>query len=144
VASPGPWARDPESGHPMLRFFWFWRKRSSGKVIDYPPIKLDVCPDDPSSRDYYCRRQILLNERGYGDLTRKFDIKIATRQNWTCPVCLGSLGSNLGEPLHMHHIVELSNGGKDVPSNRGSRLLSKKVTVSPHSSSLGLSYESAS
>ena len=109
--------KDPESGHPMLRFVWFWRKRSSGKVIDYPPIKLDVCPDNPSCRDYYCRRQILLSERGYGDLTRNFDIKIATRQSWTCPVCLGSLGSNLGEPLHMHHIVELSNGGKDVPSN---------------------------
>jgi len=43
--------RDPSTGIPMLRAFWFWRKKiPGGKVIDYSPVKLDQTSDNPDSR----------------------------------------------------------------------------------------------
>lgn len=59
----------------------------------------------------------MLLSRGYADLTKKFDLNLAQRQNWSCPVCYQSFGNNLGEPIHRHHIVEKQFGGKDTPSN---------------------------
>ncbi len=110
--------RDPTTGIAMLKPFLFWRKKvPGGKVIDYPPLKLEHCPDNPDSRQYFHDRHIRLLDRGYADLTKQLDIHIANRQDWICPVCSQSFGYNLGEPIHRHHIVERSLGGKDWPSN---------------------------
>lgn len=110
--------RDPVTGIPMLRAFWFWRKKvPGGKVIDYSPVKLDQAPDNPDSRQYFHDRHLLLLSRGYADLTRKLDIHLAEKQDWACPVCNLSFGFDLGEPIHKHHIVERRLGGKDWPSN---------------------------
>jgi RNA-directed DNA polymerase len=110
--------RDPSTGVAMLRAFWFWRRQiPGGKVIAYSPVKLDQVPDNPDSREYFHNRNIMLLSRGYADLTKKFDITLAQKQNWCCPVCSLSFGNNLGEPIHRHHIIERRLGGKDTPSN---------------------------
>lgn len=101
----------------MLRAFWFWRKKHAGKVIDYVPVKLDQVKDNPECREYFKQREIMLFERGYADLTRKSDIYLASKQNWVCPVCYNSLGENLGEPIHRHHIKPVASGGSNSPSN---------------------------
>lgn len=109
--------KDPVSGIPMLRSFWFWRRKHAGKVIDYVPVKLDQVKDNPDSREYFRQRDIMLFERGYANLTRKAEIYLASKQGWVCPVCRNSLGENLGEPIHRHHINPKSHGGTDLPSN---------------------------
>jgi len=110
--------KDPATGVAMLRAFWFWRRQiPGGKIIAYSPVKLDQVPDNPDSRNYFHDRNIMLLSRGYADLTKRFDLNLANRQNWSCPVCHLSFGDNLGEPIHRHHIVERRKGGKDTPSN---------------------------
>lgn len=59
----------------------------------------------------------MLFSRGYADLTRNADIYLASKQNWACPVCSNSLGENLGEPIHRHHIIPISSSGSNLPSN---------------------------
>lgn len=46
----------PQTGTPMLRFFWFWRKKYAGKIIDYVPVKLDQVKNNPDCRGYFKER----------------------------------------------------------------------------------------
>lgn len=107
--------RDPDTNRPLLRFYWFYEPMSKKK--DWIQIASLRCPDDPSpvAKEYFKVRQSQLVERRLIDFTSKKDQYLAKKQGFICPICADSLFND--EPLHRHHIVELSRGGLDTLSN---------------------------
>ncbi|WP_026796177.1 MULTISPECIES: group II intron reverse transcriptase/maturase [Planktothrix] len=76
-------------------------------------VKGTSSPDNPALSDYWFHRQTRYGKT-YWDKGSKL-YRVATNQNWRCPVCNEHLFN--GEPLHTHHSVQLKHGGTDAEEN---------------------------
>jgi RNA-directed DNA polymerase len=99
-----PWVfGDKQTGAYLLKFSWFPIER-------HVLVKGTASPDDPRLKDYWMKRQA----RPVKDLTLSKQ-KLAKRQKGRCPECGESLFND--EELHVHHLLPLSQGGKNTYSN---------------------------
>jgi len=99
-----PWVfGDKQTGAHLLKFSWFPIER-------HVLVKGTASPDDPCLKDYWMKRQA----RSVKDLTFSKQ-KLAKRQKGRCPECGESLFND--EELHVHHLLPLSQGGKNTYSN---------------------------
>ncbi len=99
-----PWVfGDKQTGAYLLKFSWFPIER-------HILVKGTASPDDPHLKDYWMKRQA----RSVKDLTFSKQ-KLAKRQKGRCPECGESLFND--EELHVHHLLPLSQGGKNTYSN---------------------------
>jgi RNA-directed DNA polymerase len=67
-------------------------------------------PFDPALKTYWQQRAKV--RTSYSTAS---DTKIAAKQKYMCPVCFSNLYNK--QLLERHHLVYLSNGGKDTPGN---------------------------
>jgi len=76
-------------------------------------VKGTASPDDPELTKYWQDRMTRYGKTYWEKGTKLY--KVATNQNWSCPIC----GDHLlnGEKLHTHHIVQRKNGGTDKEEN---------------------------
>ena len=76
-------------------------------------VKGTASPDDPELTKYWQDRMTRYGKTYWEKGTKLY--KVATNQNWSCPIC----GDHLlnGEKLHTHHIVQRKNGGADNEEN---------------------------
>ena len=76
-------------------------------------VKGTASPDDPELTKYWQDRMTRYGKTYWEKGTKLY--KVATNQNWSCPIC----GDHLlnGEKLHTHHIVQRKNGGTDNEEN---------------------------
>src|SRR6266851_593752 len=99
-----PWVfGDKQTGAYLLKFSWFPIER-------HTLVKGRSSPDDPRLKDYWMKRQA----RSAKDLTFSKQ-ELAKRQKGRCPECGESLFND--EELHVHHLLPLSQGGKNTYSN---------------------------
>lgn len=99
-----PWVfGDKQTGAHLLTFSWFPIER-------HVLVKGTASPDDPRLKDYWVKRQA----KSVKDLTLSKQ-KLAKRQQGRCPECGESLFND--EELHVHHLLPLSQGGKNNYSN---------------------------
>jgi RNA-directed DNA polymerase len=94
---------DKHTGGYLLRFDWFPIER-------HTLVRGKASPDDPCLKDYWKKRQTAKAK----DLTFSKQ-KLAKRQHGRCPECGESLFND--EELHVHHLLPLSQGGKNSYSN---------------------------
>jgi RNA-directed DNA polymerase len=95
---------DKKTGRYLLKFSWF-------KIERHPLVRGRASPDDPSLREYWWERRKI----SIWSLTRS-DEKLATAQDWKCPVCGMDLDN--GEAIQRHHRIPRAEGGSDSLSNR--------------------------
>jgi RNA-directed DNA polymerase len=76
-------------------------------------VKGTASPDDPELTKYWQERMTRYGKTYWEKGTKLY--KVATNQNWSCPIC----GDHLlnGEKLHTHHIIQRKNGGTDNEEN---------------------------
>jgi RNA-directed DNA polymerase len=67
-------------------------------------------PFDPALKTYWRSRSKV--RTSYSTAS---DMKIAAKQKYVCPVCSSNLYNK--QFIERHHLVYLSNGGKDTPGN---------------------------
>jgi len=92
------------TGRYLHKFRWF-------NIVRHILVRGKSSQDDPSLREYWWKRQrVNAHHLSIGD------VKLASDQDWRCPIC----GEDLinGEELHRHHWVPRSEGGSDSYSNR--------------------------
>ncbi|MDJ0597032.1 MAG: group II intron reverse transcriptase/maturase [Pleurocapsa sp. MO_226.B13] len=95
------------NGNYMTKFSWV-------KINRHVLIKGKSSPDDPSLKDYFEKREQKSNKTEAKELNKKQEY-VAYKQKYKCPVCGQSLFNN--EPLHLHHIIPTSKGGKGDTKN---------------------------
>ncbi len=98
---------DKKSGNYIIKFAWT-------KIQRHSLVVKRSSPDDPSLREYWEKRNKKSNKSEV-DIFNKKQALIAGKQDFKCPVCGQTLFNN--EPLHLHHIVPRSKGGKDTVNN---------------------------
>ncbi|NQE38555.1 group II intron reverse transcriptase/maturase [Microcoleus asticus] len=86
---------------------------SSIPIERHVKVKGTASPDDPELTKYWQDRMTRYGKTYWEKGTKLY--KVATNQNWSCPIC----GDHLlnGEKLHTHHIVQRKNGGTDNEEN---------------------------
>lgn len=86
---------------------------SSIPIERHVKVKGTASPDDPELTKYWQDRMTRYGKTYWEKGTKLY--KVATNQNWSCPIC----GDHLlnGEKLHTHHIVPRKNGGTDNEEN---------------------------
>jgi RNA-directed DNA polymerase len=94
---------DKQTGGYLLRFDWFPIER-------HTLVRGKASPDDPCLKDYWKKRQTAKAK----DLTFSKQ-KLVKRQYGRCPECGETLFND--EELHVHHLLPLSQGGKNSYSN---------------------------
>ena len=98
---------DKKTGSHMIKFIWI-------NIQRHPLITKKSSPDDPSLKDYWEKRRTK-NSKSEVEKFNKKSQRIISKQNHKCPVCGQTLYNN--EPLHLHHIIPKSEGGKDTLNN---------------------------
>jgi RNA-directed DNA polymerase len=78
--------------------------------LSHVMVKGTNSPFDPSLKSYWRSRSKV--RTSYSTAS---DTKIVAKQKYVCPVCSSNLYNK--EFLERHHLVYLSNGGKDTPGN---------------------------
>jgi RNA-directed DNA polymerase len=87
--------------------------------IGYTPIerhikvKGEASPDDPSLTEYWEKRYQKTGKSYWEKSSRNY--RIAQNQNWKCPICGQPLFN--GEEIETHHIVPVTEGGRDDTGN---------------------------
>lgn len=82
-------------------------------IVRHVKVKGKASPDDPTLTDYWVQRQVKYGKEYFSKGTKHH--KIATRQQWKCPVCGEPLCN--GEELHTHHKIPVKDGGNDGENN---------------------------
>ncbi|XZO02575.1 MAG: reverse transcriptase N-terminal domain-containing protein [Microcoleus sp.] len=87
--------------------------RFEPRIERHVKVKGTASPDDPELTKYWQDRMTRYGKTYWEKGTKLY--KVATNQNWSCPIC----GDHLlnGEKLHTHHIVQRKNGGTDNEEN---------------------------
>lgn len=98
---------DKSTGNFMLKF-------SSFSIQRHTLVKGKNSPDDPSLKEYWKKRKLELDANEAEKYNKKKQT-VAKNQQYRCPECGDSIFN--GEPLHLHHIVQRRDGGKDNPKN---------------------------
>lgn len=82
-------------------------------ITRYVKIKGKSSPDDPTLTEYWKNRQTTSGKTYWTKGSKMY--KVASNQDWKCPVC----GEHLfnGEKLHTHHIIRVKDGGTDGENN---------------------------
>ena len=96
-----------QSGNYIIKFTWT-------KIKRHALVTKRNSPDDPSLKDYWEKRN-RKSSKSEVEIFNKKQAIIADKQGLKCPVCGQTLFNN--EPLHLHHIVPRSKGGKDTVNN---------------------------
>ncbi len=94
---------DKKTGSYLLKFRWF-------KVERHVLVKGRNSPDDPKLKEYWKKRWLEKSK----DRSPRIQ-KIAQKQKGVCLVCKESLFND--EPLHLHHKIPKSKGGRNTWSN---------------------------
>lgn len=76
-------------------------------------VKGEASPDDPSLKEYWKKRHLKFGKSYWERNSRNY--KIATNQEWKCPICGEPLFN--GEEIDTHHIVPVAQGGLDDLEN---------------------------
>ena len=98
---------DKKSGNYIIKFAWI-------KIKRHALVTKRSSPDDPSLQEYWEKRR-KKSSKSEVEIFNKKQAVIAGKQNFKCPVCGQTLFNN--EPLHLHHIIPRSKGGKDEVNN---------------------------
>lgn len=86
---------------------------SETPITRHVKVKGKASPDDPSLAQYWEQRCIRL---GSARVARGSKLhKVAESQGWKCPSCGIALFN--GEPLDVHHIIPIKQGGTDAEDN---------------------------
>ena len=96
-----------ETGNHMLKFSWT-------KIKRHALVPKRYSPDDPSLKEYWEERRSNKNKSEAQKLNKRL-AKVAERQKYKCQICGESIFND--EPLHLHHIIPKSEGGKDDMKN---------------------------
>ncbi len=96
-----------ETGNHMLKFSWT-------KIKRHALVPKRSSPDDSSLKEYWEERRSKKNKSEAQKLNKKL-AKVAERQKYKCQICGESIFND--EPLHLHHIIPKSEGGKDDIKN---------------------------
>jgi RNA-directed DNA polymerase len=76
-------------------------------------VKGEASPDDPSLTEYWEKRHQKAGKSYWEKNSRNY--KIAQNQNWKCPICGQPLFN--GEEIETHHIVPVTESGRDDTGN---------------------------
>ena len=82
-------------------------------ILPHVIVKTGASTDDPSLRAYWDRRN-----RQKGAIRYNADrgkLRVCARQEWKCHVCKERLFN--GEPIDVHHLDRVTDGGADVRTN---------------------------
>jgi len=101
--------RCPKTKIICQKFIWHMTLRK------WPPVVSSYSPDDGNIK-YWKEREVRKFISRNVDMQSNYDRHLADTQGLICPICDGSLLSGQF-PLHRHHIVPTSQGGKNGISN---------------------------
>ncbi|TAK36005.1 MAG: hypothetical protein EPO21_04500 [Chloroflexota bacterium] len=77
-------------------------------IIRHPIVRTGASKDDPSLRDYWAWRN---RDDGRVRIADSAKLRIASQQNWRCPVCKAGLFN--GEPVDVYRLVRHAVGFAD-------------------------------
>lgn len=96
-----------KSGSYIIKFAWT-------RIVRHIIVKGKSSPDDPNLR-YYWEKRNKKSSKSSVEIFNKKQATVAHRQDFKCPVCGQTLFNN--EPLHLHHVIPRSKGGKNEVNN---------------------------
>ncbi|MUG95601.1 group II intron reverse transcriptase/maturase [Scytonema sp. UIC 10036] len=88
-------------------------KLSHIPIIRHVKVKGTASPDDPTLSEYWEKRQTRYGKSYFAQGSKLY--QVAQNQKWKCPICGESLFN--GEDLHTHHVVKVTDGGKNEVDN---------------------------
>lgn len=88
-------------------------KLSDISIRRHTLIKGTASPDDPSSKEYWEKRQLNSAKKAWDKGSRFY--RVMNKQKGKCPVCQDGVFN--GEKIHLHHKTPIKTGGSDEVDN---------------------------